>query len=98
MSARTERVWEGSMKGLQRFSFVFFFVLVCFSAACFSAQAEGPVIKLKFASYMPPMHKVAITIEEAWCKEVEKGTNGSQGCLFPRGHARTGSSGIRGSR
>ncbi len=64
------------MKGLQRFSFVFFFVLVCFSAACFSAQAEGPVIKLKFASYMPPMHKVAITIEEAWCKEVEKRTNG----------------------
>jgi TRAP-type transport system periplasmic protein len=37
--------------------------------------AEEPVIKLKYANFMPPVHKHSILIDE-WCKEVEKRTNG----------------------
>jgi TRAP-type C4-dicarboxylate transport system substrate-binding protein len=39
------------------------------------AFGSEPVIKLKYANFMPPVHKHSVLIEE-WCKEVEKQTNG----------------------
>jgi len=37
--------------------------------------AAEPVFKLKYASFMPSMHKVSLLSDE-WCKEVQKRTNG----------------------
>jgi len=72
----THHIREVSMKMYQRLSGILFFVMFCVVIGGFSAQAEEKVIRLKFASYLPPMHKGALVIEEAWCKEVEKRTNG----------------------
>lgn len=40
-----------------------------------TAQAQEKAVKLRFASFWPPMHGFA-ALEGAWCKEVEKRTNG----------------------
>ncbi len=55
-------------------------LLLCFAACCFlnsvsQIQAQERVIKLKYANFFPPMHKMS-KISEEWCKEVEKRTNG----------------------
>jgi TRAP-type transport system periplasmic protein len=72
----TNHIREVSMKRYQRLISILFFVTFCVVVGGFSAQAAEKVINLKFASYMPPMHKGALEIEGAWCKEVEKRTNG----------------------
>jgi TRAP-type C4-dicarboxylate transport system substrate-binding protein len=50
---------------------VFFFV----SYLCSSAHAAEAVIKLSYASYVPPSHKIH-KIHEDWGKEIEKRTSG----------------------
>jgi len=50
-----------------------FGALVAF--APLSATAEEKVIKLRYSNFFPPVHPNA-KLSEAWCKEVEKRTNG----------------------
>ncbi len=50
---------------------VFFFLAA--SAPAHSQQEK--VVKLKYASWFPPVHKVSV-LSEQWCREVEKRTNG----------------------
>jgi TRAP-type transport system periplasmic protein len=49
-------------------------VLVLILAVATSAPAQEKVIKLKYASLVPPVHPVSKLIEQ-WCREVEKRTN-----------------------
>jgi TRAP-type transport system periplasmic protein len=49
------------------------FVIVCVLAV--SRPSYSQEIKLKYANFMPPMHKMSQMADE-WCKEVEKRTNG----------------------
>jgi TRAP-type C4-dicarboxylate transport system substrate-binding protein len=53
---------------------VLFFAVVCVLTAISTVHSQE-VIKLKYATFMPPMHKMT-AISEEWCKEVEKRTNG----------------------
>ena len=50
---------------------IFFF----FSYVCFPVHAADAVIKLSYASYVPPSHKIH-KIHEDFCKEIEKKTSG----------------------
>lgn len=73
------------MKKYHRLSSISFFVVLCVMVVGFSAHAQEKVIKLKFAHYLPPMHKIAL-LGEQWCKELEKRTNGRvQVAYFPGG-------------
>ena len=49
-------------------------VVFCVLAVSGPAQSDE-VIKLKYANFFPPMHKMSAMADE-WCKEVEKRTNG----------------------
>jgi TRAP-type C4-dicarboxylate transport system substrate-binding protein len=61
------------------------FALVCFcsliavlfliGAMSAQVQAQDKVIKLKYTNFFPPAHPIS-KLTEAWCKEVEKRTNG----------------------
>jgi TRAP-type C4-dicarboxylate transport system substrate-binding protein len=53
---------------------VLFFVAFCVLAAVGPVHSQE-VIKLKYANFFPPMHKISAIAEE-WCKEIEKRTNG----------------------
>lgn len=50
-------------------------VMLCMLAVFLPAQAQDNVIKLKYASWMPPVHKTSFSTEQ-FCKEIEKRTNG----------------------
>jgi TRAP-type C4-dicarboxylate transport system substrate-binding protein len=67
-----------------------FFLLVCVISlvACLmpapSSAAES-VIRLKYASFMPPLHPIT-QLSDQWCKELEKRTNGRvKVAFFPAG-------------
>jgi len=47
-------------------------LLLCMSDSAFPAE---PLIKLKYAGFMPPAHPIS-TLSEQWCKELEQKTNG----------------------
>lgn len=66
---------EAVMNRHQYFGFICFFVVVCFLAPSFSAQAQQKVITLKYAIFWPPVHRNTAVAEE-WAKELEKRTNG----------------------
>jgi TRAP-type C4-dicarboxylate transport system substrate-binding protein len=55
--------------------FVLFFVTCFMFAAVGTSHGQDKVIKLKYANFFPPMHKMSVMGDE-WCKEVEKRTNG----------------------
>jgi TRAP-type transport system periplasmic protein len=58
-------------------------LVVCFLAT--PSSAAEPVIRLKYASFMPPMHPIA-QLSDQWCKELEKRTNGRvKVAFFPGG-------------
>ena len=58
-------------------------LVVCFLAT--QSSAAEPVIRLKYASFMPPMHPIA-QLSGQWCKELEKRTNGRvKVAFFPGG-------------
>ena len=60
----------------RHFGWLVFFVLFSFGLAMATgAQAEEKVIKLRYASLLPPVHPMS-KIMEQWCKEVEKRTDG----------------------
>lgn len=52
---------------------VLFFAVSCILIGANSVSAQE--IKLKYANFFPPMHKISAVAEE-WCKEIEKRTNG----------------------
>jgi TRAP-type transport system periplasmic protein len=58
-------------------------LVVCFLTT--PSSAAEPVIRLKYASFMPPMHPIA-QLSDQWCKELEKRTNGRvKVAFFPGG-------------
>jgi len=58
-------------------------LVVCFLAT--QSSAVEPVIRLKYASFMPPMHPIA-QLSDQWCKELEKRTDGRvKVAFFPGG-------------
>jgi TRAP-type transport system periplasmic protein len=54
-----------------------FMVLMLFALSFFvsPAQAQEKVIKLRYSNFFPPVHPIS-KLSEAWCKEIEKRTNG----------------------
>lgn len=65
--------------------FCVLFVAVSFLLAAVHPAHSEDVIKLKFANWFPPTHKMSMVAEE-WCKEVEKRTNGKvKVTYFPGG-------------
>jgi TRAP-type transport system periplasmic protein len=63
------------MRKCQWFGVMFCFLVFCLSATSFPAEAQEKVIRLRYASFFPPVHKLSGVLEQ-WCKEVEKRTNG----------------------
>ena len=58
------------------------FVLCFFATSSFSAE---PVIRMKYASFMPPGHPIS-ELSNQWCKELEKRTGGRvKVAYFPAG-------------
>lgn len=55
--------------------FVLSFAAFCLFVIAGAGHAQDKVIKLRYANFFPPMHKMAVMGHE-WCKEVEKRTNG----------------------
>jgi len=58
--------------------FIAFVLILCVGLACVflgSATAEAGPIKLTYSNFFPPTH-IQSKLAEAWCKEVEKRTNG----------------------
>ncbi len=55
--------------------FIWALAVFCLLAFVCPAQAQERQIRLKFATFSPPMSRVA-AIAEQWCKEVEKRSNG----------------------
>lgn len=55
--------------------FALVFVICCMVFGISRAGAKEKEIKLKYANFFPPMHKMSILAEQ-WCKEIEKRTNG----------------------
>ncbi len=49
-----------------------------------SSDAQEKVIKLSFSFYMPPVHRMSLTLEE-FCKEIGKRTNGRVDIAFYAG-------------
>jgi TRAP-type transport system periplasmic protein len=62
------------MKKLTCTALALFFVGLFVFAASSTVRADD-AIKLKYANFFPPMHKMSAMADE-WCKEVEKRTNG----------------------
>jgi len=62
------------MKRYSCLSLICFVVLLIVFAASVPGQAQEKVIKLRYANFLPPVHKVSL-LSEQWCKEVEKRTN-----------------------
>ena len=63
---------------MKRLSIINIFVLVFFAVSCAIAStgfAQDKPISLRFSTFFPPSHKLAIVTAD-WCKEVEKRTNG----------------------
>src|SRR5208337_1350080 len=53
-------------------------VLAAFAVTLMTAtagSAQDKVVQLRFSTFFPPSHECA-KVTEAWCKEVEKRTNG----------------------
>jgi len=52
------------------------FISILFVLSLFlPGRSQAETIKLKYASFMPPVHKQSL-LSKQWCKEVEKRTNG----------------------
>jgi TRAP-type C4-dicarboxylate transport system substrate-binding protein len=64
---------ECMKKCFEAVCFTLLVVLLCMTAVSVPAQSQE--IKLRYANFMPPVHKMAI-MSEQWCKEIEKRTNG----------------------
>jgi len=67
-------VKEGVMKRYTCLSLICFIVVLIVFAASLPGEAQEKVIKLRYANFLPAVHKVS-TLSEQWCKEVEKRTN-----------------------
>jgi TRAP-type transport system periplasmic protein len=66
---------EDIMKKCGWLVLVGFFVLFCSLLLSSLSHAQDKVIKLKYASFLPPSHKINVLAQQ-WCSEVEKRTNG----------------------
>lgn len=63
---------------MRRPRLLFWIVFVSFCVTCAFAttvRAQDKSIQLRFATFFPPTHKLAVVTDE-WCKEVEKRTGG----------------------
>jgi TRAP-type C4-dicarboxylate transport system substrate-binding protein len=71
---------------MKRSSIVGIFLLSFLAASCSIATscfAQEKVVTLRYATFFPPTHRHAINMD-AWCKEVEKRTNGAvKAKLYP---------------
>lgn len=74
------------MKKYQWSRIICFFVVFCFLGVPCPVKSQEQVIKLKYANYFPPVHKVSINTEQ-WCKEVEKRTKGRVKIIYVSGGA-----------
>ncbi len=63
---------------MRRSSTISVFAVFCFAVmvmAASSGYAQEKAISLRFSTFFPPTHKLAVVTAD-WCKEVEKRTNG----------------------
>lgn len=74
-------------RGVTRFVLLTFFVSTLFVLSA-PVYGQGKVIRLKYSSFFPPAHANS-KLQEQWCKEIEKRTNGKVKIIFFPGNTLT---------